>query len=358
VVTARLNEIRLTGIAADEAAVRLWITPSELRNRKISTEDRAIDRRSRLGLFEGERPASDELTIIFPERPFANEARALSAVVGASGQFTAPEGFEPAWNRVQYAEPMLRYSRVTRVEKVTNYREVNAEFVEGTDIVENKAVSVVDPTWSQIVHNPCKHTSGMIKVPHELPEGGGDRWAQQFAALMGGPIALRRNHLYTTGTGVSQPTGICTAVSQAGATVTALNSTSILPDELLSLYKKIGAGFWGPECRWMMHRDTYLALRELKDANGRYLFKWDNGKLDDHELIENYNMPTAASGNVSVIFGRLDYYSVVEWRDLRLVRTTERFAESDEEGWQAYFRTSGNAIMFSTEFPIVGLTHP
>jgi hypothetical protein len=59
-----------------------------------------------------------------------------------------------------------------------------------------------------------------------------------------------------------------------------------------------------------------------------------------------------------VIFGRLDYYSVVEWRDLRLVRTTERFAESDEEGWQAYFRTSGNAIMFSTEFPIVGLTHP
>lgn len=138
-------------------------------------------------------------------------------------------------------------------------------------------------------------------------------------------------------------------VTAAALGKTAASATAIAADELFDLvhsvdpaYRK-GAGF-------MFHDNVLLTIRKLKDGNGQYL--WTAGlqageadRILGYGYTVNQHMASAvASTAKTVIFGQLSKYKIRDVRGLRLRRLVERYAESDQEGFVAFYRADGNLL--------------
>ena len=80
-------------------------------------------------------------------------------------------------------------------------------------------------------------------------------------------FALACEQAVVNGTGVGQPLGL-----MSGGVHRPLKAENrIDADELISIQGSLAAPF-SPGAKWLMSRETLLAVRQLADANGRYLF--------------------------------------------------------------------------------------
>jgi HK97 family phage major capsid protein len=355
--------IRYGQRAAQLAIEAGLMRPAE--RRKLSDEHRAAARLYKLDLDSDERSArsDEEIRIELPDtESLRRELRALSIQTGAAGGFTTPEvNFVAAWETALVSLPMRRVSTVERIDEGDVFREptVNDSANEGFIVGENQQAQTQDVTFGLIQHRPTKYGSGRVLVPAELPEDSGPSFPSQLARVLGTRVSRLQNRSFTTGTGASEALGIIPACVQAGATVTANSSTAVVADDLFSLYDKLGSGYFDFErCAIMLHKDTLLAVRKLKDGSGRPLVRFENGRLDSFRVILNHHCPsTIASGtNGSILFGDFSYYHVKDFRTLRLIRYTEAHADTDQELWAAFQRSSGNLVDAGTH-PVVALVH-
>ncbi len=159
-------------------------------------------------------------------------------------------------------------------------------------------------------------------------------------------IGRGQNDYFTTGTGVGQPKGILTGLPVG---LTCASATAILADEIVKLIHsvnpayRVGAGF-------MMHDNTLLNIRLLKDGNGQYI--WQSGlqqgepdKLLSYALTINMSMAsTLAANNIPMIYGQLKKHKVRDAGVLRLRHLVERYADQDEEGFVGFLRSDSNTL--------------
>jgi HK97 family phage major capsid protein len=325
----------------------------------LSTEHQAAARTHGLDFAQRDGDDANELRI---ELADTQELRALSIQVGASGGFTTPEtSFTAAWETSLVASPMRQAATVQRIDEGNVFKEptINDTANEGFIVGENQQPQTQDVTFGLIEQRPYKYGSGRVLIPAELPESAGPSFPSQLARLLGDRVSRLQNRSFTTGAGASESLGIIPACVQNGGTVTAASSTAITEDDIFGLYDKLGSGYFDFEkCSFMMHKDTLLAVRKLKDSSGRPIFQFQDGRLDGFKILINHHCPsTIASGvNGSILFGQVSKYHIVDFRTLRLVRYAETHAESDQELWAAYQRSSGNLIDAGTR-PVVCLTH-
>ncbi len=218
--------------------------------------------------------------------------------------------------------------------------------------------SSVDPTFAQVYWDAYKFSSQPILVPFELLEDSVFNLPQVLGELLGIRLGRVQNTKYTTGTGAATPKGLITAASS----VSAISSTALVADDLISLWHSIDPAYRTAGMGWMMHDNIVQALRKLKDGMGRYL--WQDGlqnnspdRLLGAPLTLNQDMDsTIASGKKTVLFGQLFKYKVRRVNGIRLYRLQERYRDTDQDAFIAFIRADGNLLDAGTH-PVKYLSH-
>jgi HK97 family phage major capsid protein len=285
--------------------------------------------------------------------------RALSAVTGSTGAFT----ILPASMVQQLEINMLAYGSVEAVAETINtstgeplvWPTADDTSNTGAQIGENTAASTSSqPSFTTITWNAYKFTSNGILVPNELLEDSQFDVAGMIGAMLGERLGRIANTKFTTGTGAATPKGI---VNCAASGVTAASQTAIAADEIIKLsggqysidpaYRSMGAGY-------MMHDNILHALRLLKDGNGQYL--WGSGMnsgapdtICGFPVYVNQDMQsTIATGTTTVLFGLFSKYKIRRVGGTRLYHLTERYRDSDQDGFFGFQRFDGNLLNAGT----------
>lgn len=278
------------------------------------------------------------------------EARALSAVSGPAGGDTVPDGF---MSRLEVA--LLQFGGVLQVADVFRtesgvpipWPTMNDTSNEGEMLSENTTAGESDPVTGSVLFSAYKFSSKFIKVPVELYEDSAFLLANLIADTVGERLARAKNRKATLGHGASEPTGV---VPSSKLGLTAAGQAAIAADEILKLERAIDPAYRVPgQAGYMAHDQTMLAIRLLKDGEGRYI--WQQGllagepdRLNGWPVVVNQHMDTPAAGKKTLLFGNWKKFKVREVGQIRLRRLVERFADADQEGFIAFQRMDSNLL--------------
>lgn len=149
-------------------------------------------------------------------------------------------------------------------------------------------------------------------------------------------------HAFVNGDGLSQPCGLLSATG-AEIGITAAEAAKIAYDEVVKLYFSLKAEY-RPNAVFLMHDETAMLLRTLKDTSGTPLWNSSADTIFSKAVVTSPSMPTIAAGAKPIVFGDLSYYWVIERQPLSVTRLNELFAEQGQVGFIAYERLDGRLI--------------
>ena len=203
-----------------------------------------------------------------------------------------------------------------------------------------------NPTFNKVIWTAFDYTSDTILVPYTLMRdavAGFTGLPSMIGAMIGERLGrILATHL-TVGTGTGQPNGI---VPQSALGVTAASATAIAPDEVYDLQHSVDPAYRNGG-RFMCHDLVIAHLRKLKDAENRYLWQsnFNTGAPDTlagSPITVSMEMPnTLATGNRTLLFGRLSAYKYRRVGSMRFYRLTERYRERDQDGFVAMMSADG-----------------
>ena len=148
---------------------------------------------------------------------------------------------------------------------------------------------------------------------------------------------------FINGNGSDAPRGILHSTDGADVGVTAASATVIAFDEVSKLFFSLK-----PEYRmnaiWTMNDETALALRELKDSAGNYLWRGTADTLLGRPVVISNHMPSAASGSKPIAFGDFSYYWIAEQESLTVRALHEKYSFANKTGYLGMERLDGRLI--------------
>jgi HK97 family phage major capsid protein len=251
-----------------------------------------------------------------------SEVRAQLTTTGAAGGYTVPTELAAFIVRSMKAwGPMYDGDIVTDL-TTTSGNQVNIPTVDDTAneaAARNEGADLVDDGSGDVAIgqkslNAYVFATPIIRFSFELAQDSAFGVEPLLGDLIGerlGRIANRRN---TTGTGANQPNGVVTA-STLGKTSAA--AAAITFDEVLELEHSVDPAYRAsPKCRYMFNDNTLLALRKLKDSEGRYIWQAGNvqqgvpATLNGRPYSINQHMESLAAAKKVMLFGDLGKYFV------------------------------------------------
>jgi HK97 family phage major capsid protein len=284
------------------------------------------------------------------------EKRALSAVGGAAGGFTvAPD--TSFFGQVMSAMKFFGGIEAAGAEVLNTDTGADLPFITnddtsntGTIIGESAShASGTDVTFGVKKLGAYLYSTKIILVPWQLLQDASIDIEAFLAAKFAERLGRIRNTHFTTGTGVGQPEGLVTAISVGRQAATG-NTTSIPMDDLLRLEHSIDPAYRGmPSVGYMMNDATALAVRLLKDGNGRYL--WQDSlqvgapaRLNGYTVTINNDMANLATSAKPIAFGAFNHYKIRNVRGFSFVRLSELYAQNGQVGFMAFLRSDGGLI--------------
>lgn len=203
-----------------------------------------------------------------------------------------------------------------------------------------------NPTFGKVFWDAYKFSSKPILVPYELFQDSAFNLVSVLGDMLGERLGRVSNTYFTTGTGAAQPKGIVIAAAAGNTTASA---TAITADEIINLEHQIDPAYRAG-ASYMMHDGILLALRKLKDGEGRYL--WQTGfntgtpdTLNARPVTINQDMQsTVATGTKTVLFGQLNRYKIRRVGGVRFYRLEERYRDNDQDCFISFLRQDGNLL--------------
>lgn len=142
------------------------------------------------------------------------------------------------------------------------------------------------------------------------------------------------------GDGVEQPTGI---LMNGEIGVTAASTESIDYAEVVKLFFSLKSEH-RRDAVWLMHDETAMALRMLRDDTGGYLWREDADVLLGRPVLSTPYMPTVAAGAKTIAFCNLAYYWLIERQPLSIKRLSELYSLQGQVAFLGYERVDGRLI--------------
>ncbi|HUQ69230.1 MAG TPA: phage major capsid protein [Planctomycetaceae bacterium] len=217
----------------------------------------------------------------------------------------------------------------------------------GSQVGEAQDVgTAADLEFGSITFGAYKQTSGVLKASHELVRDSALNIATVVGQKMGERLGRIVNTKATLGSNGGGPTlqGI---VPAATVGKTAASATAITMDELIELQHSVDPAYRvAPGVGWMMNDSTASYVRRLKDGNGDYL--WQDAvqegqppRLLGNSVFINQDMASIATGNKTVLYGKLDEYKLRIVSGVRFRQLNERYAETDQVGFISFLECDG-----------------
>lgn len=279
------------------------------------------------------------------------EGRALSAITGTAGGYTVPQGF-----RAQIVDAMKAFSgmhqaRVT-VLNTTSGNDLaiptaNDTANVGELVAENTAATAQDLAFGQVILKAYKYSSKTVLVPFELLQDTAVDLEAFIARKLGERIGRITNQHFTTGDGTNKPRGVITDAENGKVGATG-QTTSVTYEDLVDLIHAVDPAY-RQNAQFMLHDTTLKALKKLKDSTGRPL--WLPGLAErepdtilGYPYVINVDVPQMAASAKSILFGDFANYYIRDVMDVTLFRITDKYIESGQVGFLAWFRTDGRLV--------------
>ena len=121
---------------------------------------------------------------------------------------------------------------------------------------------------------------------------------------------------------------------------TAAAAAAITADELIDFQAKVKQAFQSDAC-WIMHPETFTAVKKLKDGQSRYLLQDDFSgefpyRLLGKPVFVSDNMPKIATGAKTVLYGDMSGLSVKIAEQLEIEVLREKYATQHAIGVVAW----------------------
>ena len=121
---------------------------------------------------------------------------------------------------------------------------------------------------------------------------------------------------------------------------TAAAAAAITADELIDLQAQVKQAFQSDAC-WIMHPETFTAVKKLKDGQSRYLLQDDFSgefpyRLLGKPVFVSDNMPKIATGKKTVLYGDMSGLSVKIAEQLEIEVLREKYATQHAIGVVAW----------------------
>lgn len=290
------------------------------------------------------------------------ESRALSTQVGQSiGYTVAPLFNADIESALLYYGPMVQIATPIRTTTAATYPMPtdNETSKTGAYTDENTAVTTTEGVTINVVNfGAYKATTNAILVPYEAFRDSAIDLNGYLSSKLGERLGRFINTEATTGSVKCK--GI---VTTATAGVTTASSSAIAMDEVLALVHQIDPAYRDmPGTGFMFNDAILLALRKLKDGEGRYLWSAGTTASEPDRLwgkpyyINNDMAGTMATTAITMLFGHLPHYHLRTVSEIRLTMSDQRYWESDQTAFAAYMYFDGNLVDAGTH-PVKKLTH-
>ena len=214
---------------------------------------------------------------------------------------------------------------------------------------------------SQVTFGSYKYGSGLVKLSLELIQDSAFDLEAWLAERFGERFGRAFENDLTNGTGVSQPTGLLTAILASGVTpVIAAGSAestggsqtgtnSVGYSDLVNLEHSVDPTY-RRKASYMFHDLTLSALKRILDKYGRPLWApgitaGDPDVINGYPYVINQSMPQIGASANTVVFGDLKKFIVRKVKFSQAVhRLNERYAETGQTAFLAFDRLDSNLI--------------
>ena len=161
-----------------------------------------------------------------------------------------------------------------------------------------------------------------------------DSFVKSFAEL--------EEEAFINGNGTTEPTGV---LDRAELGFTGSSETEITADELYEIFYSLKRPY-RQRAVWLLNDHTIKIIRQLKTADGQYIWQPGFGdepdKLLGRPVFTSPSMPLMASGSRSILFGDFTYYKIADRQGWAMQRLDEMYATYGRIGLRAFQRVDGN----------------
>ena len=280
---------------------------------------------------------------------------AMSTTTGSEGGYTVATEFSKSLIQAMKAAYAVR-SVATGFQTATGaqmlFPTADSTSEEGEIIGQNASSNTGETGFGSASLDVYKYSSKSIALPFELIQDSMFNIEAYITELLRLRLGRIQNRHHTVGTGTNQPRGVVTAaaVGRAGATG---QVATVTYDDLVRLEHSVDP-FYRSAGKFMMHDNTLMALRLLKDGQNRPIFVpgYEQGnpggapdRLLGREIVINQHMDPMAANAKSILFGDFSKYLIRDVMDVTLFRMTDsKYTEKGQVGFLAFCRSGANMV--------------
>lgn len=277
------------------------------------------------------------------QRALLKEMRAMGTATDDKGGYTIPKEFR---NRV--AETMKQFGGLANVATVFESENGNPiQWVttdgtaeEGAMIAESAESDKGDITFGQVTLGAKKMTSKIVVVSNELLQDSGVDIEGYISRRMGTRLGRGEARQLITGDGTGN--NIKGLLYQAQTGKTTASSSGFTYEELLDVKHSVDPAYRS-QSGWLFNDTILLALKKLKDAQGRPLWLPDvagvtPATFDSDPYQIDQAMPNIAANAKPIAYGDFSSVQLRRVRYMQLKRLVEKYAEFDQTGFLMFHR--------------------
>lgn len=169
----------------------------------------------------------------------------------------------------------------------------------------------------------------LVKLDEEFVRDAAFDMEDYLTCRLAKNFALAEDNSFINGSGQSDPLGVLHEIHGASVGVIA---EKLSYDDLYRLYFALGNEY-RPNASWLMNDETALALRQMKDDAGHFLWSPSDNLLLGKPVFISGEMPSVAAGKMPVLFGDFGYYWIIERSPVTVRAIREQFARVGQIGY-------------------------
>jgi HK97 family phage major capsid protein len=277
----------------------------------------------------------------------------------ASGGYTIPTGFQAELERAMLPYGgMLQTSRIWRTPSgnVVDWPKIddtaNRAYLIGEAV--NAETSATKLTDANQQFEAYKITSGLLRASSELIQDSAFNFSSLIQDFLAERMGRGINYYTTLADGSTKPKGITLAAAHGNNTA---DDAALAINDFINLEHEVNAAYRS-KGTWMFHDSVLKEIKKVSLAATVGFPLWtpdfasgSPGSILGHPYVVNDDMASYLSGSTTVndskkiaLFGDFNKFIIRLVSGLRFVRLNERFGDTDEIGFVAFWRIDSDLL--------------
>jgi HK97 family phage major capsid protein len=209
---------------------------------------------------------------------------------------------------------------------------------------------------------PVNFLQGLVLLDNDTLNDAEANVLGQLSSAFSEAIAEAEDTAHAAGTGAGQPQGVVVnstvqaSYVASGIAAALSNSTNNGVDVLIQAFYGLKKTY-RRNATWAFNSATERIIRQLKDANGQYLWQppvqaGAPATLLGRPVVNPEGMPDIAANTYPIVVGDFQRYWIRDRAGVTVQRLVERYAEYNQTGFIVRRRTAGQVVLPEAFKPI------